>query len=65
MVSQFSNSNPKSDEELYNNDHKGLGGFIKKKGLITALFTPNQLMHGDYIFSIGLLPGIPGNNEFL
>jgi lipopolysaccharide transport system ATP-binding protein len=64
MISQFSNSNPKSDEELYNNDHKGLGGFIKKKGLITALFTPNQLMHGDYIFSIGLLPGIPGNNEF-
>jgi len=62
-VAQFSSSNPKRDDDLRNNSHSTIKPAMKK-GVFTVSFLLNQLLAADYIFSIGLLPGIPGSTEF-
>ena len=62
-VAQFSSYNPERDEDLRDYSRSTIKPAMKK-GVFTVSFLPNQLLAADYIFSMGLLPGIPGSTEF-
>lgn len=64
LVAQFSTANPKTDEDNVINETMSCHNPAMDRGVMSAVFKSNQLLAGDYIFSIGLLPGLPGCTEF-
>jgi ABC-type polysaccharide/polyol phosphate transport system ATPase subunit len=63
LVSQFSTVNPTGHEQRDIATAKGLRR-AAKIGQFTVDLGELQLMEGDYLISLGLLPNIPGHVEF-
>jgi energy-coupling factor transporter ATP-binding protein EcfA2 len=63
LVSQFSTVNPSGHEQRDIATAKGLRR-AAKIGQFTVDLGELQLMEGDYLISLGLLPNIPGHVEF-
>ena len=64
LVAQFSSANPRDDEGYVVNSGSRNSKKAMNSGVIVACFPDNQLLAGEYVFSIGLLPGLPGCTDF-
>ena len=64
LVAQFSTVNPPSDEETRGYDHADFRSPPGASGVIEARFAHFQLLNGDYLLSLGILPNNPGTVEF-
>tara|TARA_B100000161_G_scaffold263091_1_gene233911 strand:- start:2478 stop:3854 length:1377 start_codon:yes stop_codon:yes gene_type:complete len=64
LIAQFSNANPKKDSELEFQYDFEYNKSPYKFGKISAFFKENQLLQGEYLLSIGLLPAEPNSNNF-
>ena len=64
LVAQISSANPRDDEGYVVNSGSRNQKSAMNSGVIVARFPDNLLLAGDYVFSIGLLPGLPGCTDF-
>ncbi len=64
LVAQFSTVNPPRDEDMRDYDRAPFRTPYGKSGVIEARFENFELMAGDYLLSLGILPNLPGRAEF-
>lgn len=64
LVAQFSTVNPPRDEDMRNYDHAPFRRPYGRSGVIEARFENFELLAGDYLLSLGILPNMPGRAEF-
>lgn len=64
LVAQFSTVNPPRDEDMREYDRAPFRRPYGKAGMIEARFENFELMAGDYLLSLGILPNHPGRADF-
>lgn len=63
-VAQFSTVNPVRDEELADYFEASYRIKARRKGILEAHFPHLELLAGDYLLSLGILPNVPGTADF-
>ena len=64
LVAQFSTVNPPRDEDMRDYDRAPFRRPCGRAGVIEGRFENFELLAGDYLLSLGILPNIPGRSEF-
>lgn len=63
-IAQFSTVNPVRDEELADYESATYRRPAGKSGIFRAQLDHLELLAGDYVLSLGILPNVPGTAEF-
>jgi ABC-type polysaccharide/polyol phosphate transport system ATPase subunit len=64
LVAQFSTVNPRRDEEMRHYEQDPFRIRPGESGIIAAAMPHFELMAGEYVLSLGILPNAPGTVEF-
>jgi len=63
-IAQFSTVNPVRDEELANYETAPYRRPAGHAGVFRARFSHQELLEGEYVLSLGILPNVPGTADF-
>lgn len=64
LVAQFNTVNPVRDEDIASYDKTAFYKPPAARGVLTARLPAQQLLEGDYLLSLGVLPNVPGTADF-
>ncbi len=64
LVNQFGTTNVRRDEDILNYAEFAFRRAPNERGVLETTFKPLQLMEGEYLLSLGILPNVPGVVDF-